>query len=92
MPTFYSMIQDSRGLRIYILQEQSDPVIIAGTGVPSCRLLRLVMLWRSYSNPTPHVQLILKTVYLFLHKHSVRTSEETHYVFAIETSQLVNAV
>jgi hypothetical protein len=42
------------GLRIYIPQEQAGPVILPGTVLPSCRLLRLAELRWSYSNPPPH--------------------------------------
>jgi hypothetical protein len=42
------------GPRIYIAQEQSDPVIPPGTGFAFRRLLRLVGLRWRYSNPPPH--------------------------------------
>jgi hypothetical protein len=43
------------GPRIYIPQEQGDPVIPTDTGFPFRRLLRLARLRRRYSNPPPHV-------------------------------------
>jgi hypothetical protein len=42
------------GPRIYIPQEQGDPVIPLGTGFPLRRLLRLTGLRWRYSNPPPH--------------------------------------
>jgi hypothetical protein len=42
------------GPRIYIPQEQGDPVISPGTGFPFRRLLRLAGLRWKYSNPPSH--------------------------------------
>jgi hypothetical protein len=42
------------GSRIYISQEQGDPVILPGTGFPFLRLLRLTGLRWRYLNPPPH--------------------------------------
>jgi hypothetical protein len=42
------------GVRIYILQEQGDPVIPPGTGFAFRGLLLLVGLWWRYLNPSPH--------------------------------------
>jgi hypothetical protein len=54
----YFTVSDSRlpqpggpGPRIFILQEQSGPVISPGTGFPFLRLIRLAGLRRRYSNP-----------------------------------------
>jgi hypothetical protein len=56
----YLTVSDSRfpqpvgpGPRIYILQEQSDPVIPLDTGFPFHRLLRIAGLRWRYSNPPP---------------------------------------
>jgi hypothetical protein len=53
---FYCLIWDSPNLegqvRVYIPQEQGDPVIPPGTGFPFCRLSQGLR-WR-YSNPPPH--------------------------------------
>jgi hypothetical protein len=46
--------QGGPGLRIYILQEQSGPVIPPGTGFLFRRLLRLAGLRYRYSKPPPH--------------------------------------
>jgi hypothetical protein len=40
--------------RIYIPQEQGDPVIPPGSGFPFRRLLRLARLRWRYSNPSPY--------------------------------------
>jgi hypothetical protein len=42
------------GARIYIPQEQGNPVIPPGTGFPFHRLQRLAGLRLRYSNPPPH--------------------------------------
>jgi hypothetical protein len=42
------------GPRIYISQEQGDPVIPPGTGFPFLCLLRLAWLLRRYMTPPPH--------------------------------------
>jgi hypothetical protein len=42
------------GPRIYIPQEQGDPVITPGTGFPFCRLIQFAGLRWKYSNPPPH--------------------------------------
>jgi hypothetical protein len=57
----YFIVSDSRLLqpgrsdhRIYIPQEQDDPVITSDTGFPLRRLVRLAGLRWNYSNPLPH--------------------------------------
>jgi hypothetical protein len=74
------------GPRIYILQEHGGPVIPPGIGVPFRRLLRLAGLWRRHSNPPPRGVNPLQTE-TFLHKHSVRTSQETHCVSATKPNR-----
>jgi hypothetical protein len=64
----YFTVSDSRlpqlggpDSRIYIPQEQSDPVIPPGTGFPFRRLLRLAGLRWRYSNPPPHRRVKIKS-------------------------------
>jgi hypothetical protein len=60
------------GPRIYIPQEEGVLVIPPGTGLPSCRLLRLAGLRWRYSNPPPHGYI----TYI----NPLRTSQETQYI------------
>jgi hypothetical protein len=58
MTTFYCLRFETHepggpGLRIYIPQEQGEPVIPPGTGFPFRRLLLLAGLRWRYSNPPP---------------------------------------
>jgi hypothetical protein len=70
------------GPRIYIPQEQRDPIIPPGTGFPFRRLRLAELHWR-YPNPPPH-EVALKTVKvrvtlrLAVHRQSVRLGVKPH--------------